>query len=155
MSGRISALEMAVGFEIGAYDRVQLADWVDTEVMACDRIEGPLLELTTLGDKSDHAIVADLLELAGGLAAGRMHLVIACMGRMVEAERVDLGLAIAHLYAQAYGGNDLTEDERSALLHLEYGYELAVAQTWGTLDDVRAEFFAFTSRYRHRLAGVR
>ena len=99
MSGRISALEMAVGFEIGAYDRVQLADWVDTDVMACDRIEGPLLELTTLGDKSDHAIVADLLELAGGLAAGRMHLVIACMGRMVEAERVDLGLAIAHLYA--------------------------------------------------------
>jgi hypothetical protein len=39
MSGRISALEMAVGFEIGAYDRVQLADWVDTEVMACDRVE--------------------------------------------------------------------------------------------------------------------
>ena len=167
MSGRISALEMAVGFEIGAYDRVQLADWVDTEVMACDRIEGPLLELTTLGDKSDHAIVADLYELAGVgpdlsthlwlacLAAGRMHLVIACMGRMVEAERVDLGLAIAHLYAQAYGGNDLTEDERSALLHLEYGYELAVAQTWGTLDDVRAEFFAFTSRYRHLLASVR
>jgi hypothetical protein len=155
MSERISALEMAVGFEARVYDRGQLDDWVEAEVLACDRVEGPLLELTMLRDKSDHAIMEDLRELAGVRGAVEARLFLACLGQMVEAGRIDVWSAFAQLYHLLRDGEELTEDECRELLRIEHDPKLTTLWTNRPVDQVRADFLAFTSQYRHLLAGVR
>jgi hypothetical protein len=138
-----------------------VADWVDAEILACEHVEGPLLELTTLRDKSEHTIVWELRALSdahsGVEAHGEIeaHLVVACLGVMVEAGRIDLATAISRLCTLTVDTDDLTADERSTVFRLDDGYDLAASETHGTLDQVRADFLAFTSRYRHLLAGVR
>jgi len=155
MSERISALEMAVGFEIGGHDRAQLTDWVDAEVLACERVEGPLLELTSLRDKGDHAIVAELLELAGVEAEIGTHRYIACLGSLVEAGRVDVWRAFSAVYSLMLDTDDLTDAERSYVYQLDQDCDAWDARGAEGVERVRASFVAFTSRYRHLLAGVR
>lgn len=160
MSDRISALEMAVGLDQGLYDRVFLEDWVDAEVAACERVEGPLLELTVLRGKSDQSIVHELHALAeaqppGAYLAFEAHLVVACLGVMLEAGRISLASAVTRLRILTYETHELTPEDRSMVFHLDDGYDLAASETHGTVDQVRADFLAFTSRYRHLLVGVR
>lgn len=155
MSERISALEMAVGLEIRLYDRGQLEDWVDAEVLACERVEGPLLELTMLRDKSDHAITEDLLALAGVRGAVEAHIFLACLGQMVEAGRIGVWSAFAQLYHLMRDGEGLTEAECRELFRIEHDPELTTLSSNRPVEQVRADFVAFTSPYRHLLAGVR
>lgn len=161
MSERVSALELAVGLEQGLYDRVFLEDWVDAEVAACERVEGPLLELTVLRDKSDHDIFEELHALAGAQhSAGAQlameaHLVVACLGVMLEAGRISLASAVTRLRILTHETHELTPDECSVVYQLDDGYDLAASETYGTLEQVRADFLEFTARYRHLLVGVR
>ncbi len=155
MSERISALEIAIGFECGLYDRGDVVDWVASEVIAGACVEGPLLELCTLAHLRGDEIARELHALASEevepVPAARVKL--ACLGLMVEADRIDLSAALDHRWFLTAEG--LTEQECASMEHLEYGYELASWGTHGTVDQVRADFLAFTSQYRHLLAGVR
>ena len=155
MSERISALEMAVGFETRLYDRASVANWVDGEVFASERVEGPLLELTVLVGKADHEIALELeaLARAESVAATYAELTLACMGVLVETHRVELRAAISHLFGMA-NSNEFSEDDCAEVYYLDDGYDLAAAGYQGTLEGVRADFLAFTSRYRHLLVGV-
>lgn len=155
MSERVSALEMAVGFESGLYDRGNVVDWVSSEALARDRVEGPLLALCTLAHLRGDDIARELYALAAQEAelVPMAQVKLACLGLLVDANRIDLSAALDHRWFLTAEG--LTEQECAAMEHLEYGYELAAWGTLGTLDQVRADFLAFTSRYRHLLVGVR
>lgn len=153
MSERVSAVEMAVGFEIRAYDRTKLSDWVDAEVLACDSVEGPLLELTSLRDKSEHAIVADLYELAGVGPDLSTHLWLACLGSLVEKRGVDVSTAFWCVYSQLRDRDELTNAERTFVYQMDQDW--ADSGSHRTLEQVHADFLAFTSPYRHLLVGVR
>lgn len=155
MSGRISALELAIGFECGVYDRGNVVDWVSSEALAHDRVEGPLLELCTLAHLRGDDIARELYALAAQEAelVPMAQVKLACLGLLVDANRIDLSAALDHRWFLTAEG--LTEQERSSMEHLEYGYELASWGTHGTLEQVRADFLEFTARYRHLLVGVR
>lgn len=158
MSERISALQVAVGLTYGVYDRGFVVDWVASRVLESDHIEGPLLALCTLARLRDDEIVRELHALASDEPSSvpQAHLALACLGLMVASGETDLYAAIDHLHFIVPWDDDLfTEDERATVDRLEYGYELAEAQTYGTLDAVRLEFIEFTSRYRHLLVGLR
>lgn len=157
MSEYVSALEVAVGLTYGVYDRGFVVDWVASRVLESDRVDGPLLALCTLAHLRDDEVLGELHALAREEPSGvpRAHLALACLGLMVEAGRTNLDAAVEHLYGFApWNDEDFTEEERATLAQVEYGFELAFYDTYGTVEQVRAEFLEFTGRYRHLLVGV-
>ena len=50
--------------------------------------------------------------------------------------------------------SEFSEDDCAEVYYLDDGYDLAAAGYQGTLEGVRADFLAFTGRYRHLLVGV-
>lgn len=155
MTPRASAQEIAIGFDLGLYDRASVVEWVGAEVVARGRVEGSLLDLAVLAGRTDEDISRDLQALASTEATSATHaeLTLACMGVLVEANVVGLRAAISHLFGMA-NSDELSEGDRAAVYYLDDGYDLALAGYQGTLEEVRADFVALTSRYRHLLVGV-
>lgn len=141
------ALLLRVGFDLGLYDRADVADWVTSRVMAPEQLDGPLLELGTLAGRSDEDIASLLRDLAGPVPGGlAARIEIGLVGRMVAAGTSKLKPAIRRLFSLAYEG--LTEEEQGCIVQLDDGYDLAAAGTYGTIGQVRSDFADFTARYR-------
>ncbi|MFI5296946.1 MAG: hypothetical protein ACHREM_02520 [Polyangiales bacterium] len=140
-----SAIEMAVGFDMGLYTRDDVGAWVDVEVERCEALVGPLLDLTTLNGKHDVDIEHLLFDLADRPSDNvRASVALGVLGEMVRRKQLTSRDAICQASRLA---ELISCSEYGAALSLEDQYYLAVAGIHGTLDEVERDIVAFFDRY--------
>jgi hypothetical protein len=145
---------IALGFEMGLYSRDHVSDWVDRSLARVEKVDGPLLELTTLRDKHDIDIIKLLNHLGHSATTadlGRVRLGV--LYHLFTSGKIDLARTTAQLFR--IGLTDFTYEgepsEYCACVNLDDEYDLAARGTYGTLEQVQRDVLAFLEPYASKL----
>jgi hypothetical protein len=140
---------LRLGFEEGLFSRADVRAWVDREVARLPELSAALLDLTTLGGKSDRDVVELLRILEPELpAATKAHLVLGVVAALHLAERIPLSQAVSRLSSIATFEVGLSDAERSVIYELDATLDLAAEGFYSTLEEVRERTCAFLSTYQ-------
>jgi hypothetical protein len=138
---------LRIGFEEGLYSRDDVRAWVDREIAAREQLAPEILELATMAHKPDQEVVALLKGLEPETSAEDEALMeLAALGELYRQGKGSLATTISRLYCLANSGKGLSEDQCSAIYHLECALDLVDCGI-GIVDEVRVELEEFLASY--------
>jgi hypothetical protein len=149
MSTEANALRC--GYDVGYFDKSDIAQWADRQIEACDVPSDALLDLS-MNRRLDPLDVIKLLQSFGEAdpaASIRIH--IGFIGLLLAKKGISIQMAIRGLWKLVHEP-DVTSEEQRAIYLLDEGYNVAAAGYHGTLDNVDRELRGFIMPYADRLA---
>lgn len=137
------------GFGVGYFSRADIEHWAERQIELVDVAAIDIIELAILRHKNDYDIMALLARIGKDVPSqSRARFALGGIGRAYRAGMVSLDVAIRTLFAMLHDGTfTVAERETRGVCDLDYAYDLAVEQVWGTLEEVKTQFLAFTEPY--------
>ena len=150
MSLKSDAEALRLALLTGLVDTPAVVAWADRLILA-DRIaEAPaVLDLSLAGSRPPAEIVALLGQVPGApdhASVGRR--VAARLRRALESGELDVVAVARGMYRMLREGYAPDSDFEGMAYFADDGVDLALARTYGTLDDIREELTAFLARYQ-------
>ena len=139
------------GYKLGYFDKSDIVAWADRQIEASDAPSDALLDLSMIR-LTDPMDVAKLLRSLGPVEpTASTETEIGFIGLLLIKRLIPIEKAIEGLWAlvDVLG---ITTEEKRQIHHLDYGYELASAGTYGTMADLERELHRFVEPYATRLA---
>lgn len=138
------------GYDVGYFDKADIARWADRQIAATDDPCTELLDLSMI--RQTHPLdVMKLLRSLGAADSAATETQIGFIGLLYEKHQITTQLAIRRLFA-LIDEADTTADQQSQIYYLDDGYDLAVAGTYGTMNAIERGVSAFVTPYAERLA---
>lgn len=138
------------GYDVGFFDKADIASWADQQIAAISEPSTTLLDLAMI--RQTHPI--DVMKLLRALgepdAANSIEIRIGFLGVLYETGKLSLRAGIKGLWSMIHEAG-LTGQQRSAIYWLDDGYELATRGEYGTLEEVVQEFCNFVAPYAQNL----
>ncbi|MFT5356219.1 MAG: hypothetical protein ACI9KE_003442 [Polyangiales bacterium] len=134
-----SALELRIGFEVGLYDRADVASWVDHAILAAATPCDVLLELTTLCHRTSTEIASLLDQLQPSIVGDTFILHAKAVAMMFRDKRLSAVAALDRL-PQVSCGQTPAEDE---VYNLYERMDLATQGIAGSVSEVEQEITEF------------
>lgn len=149
----IASIEIAVllaGYDVGYFDIAAIRRWADRQIEVIDEPSEALLDLAML--REPHPIdVMKLLRAVGASDQGaEAEIRIAILGLLFERKRLSLRQVVRGLFSLVIDDRASSE-ERSMIYYLDDGYDLAIAGTYGSLEQVERELIEFAKPYAMQL----
>ena len=139
------------GYQLGYFDKPDIVAWADRQIEATDTPSNALLDLSMIR-LTDPMDVTKLLRSLGPVEpTASTETEIGFIGLLLTKQHIPIEKAIEGLWAlvDALG---ITPEEERQIHHIDYGYELAIAGTYGTMADLELELHKFVEPYATRLA---
>jgi hypothetical protein len=138
------------GYEVGYFDKSDIAQWADRQIAAIANPSAELLDLSMIR----HTYPIDVMNLLRSLGSPdlnvRIQNQIGFIGLLYGEKKLTLQRAIGGLLSLVHQPG-LTQEQRSQIYYLDDGYDLAVAGAYGTLAQIERDFSNFVSPYTQRL----
>ena len=139
------------GYDVGFFGKTDIANWADRQIEAIENPSTALLDLSMIR----HTHPLDVMNLLRSLGptdpAKTIETQIGFIGLLLAGQRITTELAIRGLWALIHEPG-ITEEQQSQIYFLDDGYDLAVAGTYGTINDIECELREFVTPYSERLA---
>jgi len=139
------------GYDLGYFDKADITRWADRQIEACDSPPTELLDLSMIRDT--HPIdVMNLLRTFGSPdSSTTIQTQIGFIGLLLAEGKISTQRAIRGLFALVHQPG-ITHEQASQIYHLDDGYDLAVAGTYGTIGGIERDLRQFVFAYASRLA---
>jgi hypothetical protein len=138
------------GYDVGYFDKSDIAQWADRQIEACDVPSDALLDLS-MNRRLDPLDVIKLLQAFGEAdPAASIQTQIGFIGLLLAKQRISAKLAIQGLWGLMREPG-VTDEQQGQVYYLDYGYDLAESGHW-TWDDIDRALRDFFTPYSDRLA---
>ena len=138
------------GYNVGFFEKSDIANWADRQIEAIDDPCNALLDLSMI-QRTHPLYVMNLLRSLGSTdSSATIETQIGFIGLLLTQRRITMQVAIRGLWTLVHEPN-INEEQRSHIYFLEDGYDLAAAGTYGTIDDIERELYNFVFPYAQRL----
>jgi hypothetical protein len=138
------------GYDVGYFDKSDIARWADRQIAAVENPCTELLDLSMIRHTHPLDVMKLLRSLASADARATIQTRIGFIGLLYDKRRLTSQLAIRALFALAHEPG-VTADEKSQIYYLDDGYDLAIAGTYGTMNDIQRQLKDFASPYAEQL----
>ena len=138
------------GYDIGYFDKSDIANWADRQIEATEAPSIALLDLSVILHTHPLDVIKLLARLGAVDPATTIETRIGFIGLLGSEKHITTQLAIWGLWSLIYEPG-LTDEQQSQIYFLDDGYDLAVAGTCGTMDDIERELDEFVTPYSERL----
>lgn len=139
------------GYDVGYFNKADVERWADRQIAVTEVPCAGLLDLSMIRHTHPIDVMKLLLSLGAADPAAIIETQIGFIGLLFRKQQITTRLAIHGLFALAHEPGT-TADQKSHIDYLEDGYDLAVAETYGTMNDIERELNDFVSPYAERLA---
>ncbi len=139
------------GYHVGYFDKSDIARWADRQIATIEDPCTELLDLSMIRQTHPLDVTKLLRSLGAADLAATIETQIGFIGLLYEERKITTQLAIRGLFALVHEP-DTTADQQSQIYYLDDGYDLAVAGTYGTMNEIERELKDFVSPYATRLA---
>ena len=150
----LSTVEAAVlrcGYNVGFFDKTDLVTWADHQIEASANPSAKLLDLSMIRQTHPLDVMNLLRSLGPTDPATSIQTQIGFIGLLLAKQRITSQLAIRGLWALVHDPGT-TEEQQSQIYFLDDGYDLAVAGTCGTMDDIEQGLRDFVTPHAEQLA---
>lgn len=139
------------GYNVGFFDKSDVEAWADRQIEASTYPCTELLDLSMT--RQTHPLdVMNLLRSFGPPdPATTIQTQIGFIGLLLAKNKISTELAIRGLWSLVHEPGT-THEQQSQIYCLDDGYDLAVAGTYGTMDDIERELHDFVSPYAEQLS---
>lgn len=141
---------MRCGFNVGYFDKSDVAQWADRWILA---LEEPCDELFDLSMNRSMAPI-DLAILLRNMGSSEPTFLVATsigfVGLMYGEKRFSTQHAAKELYSLAHQ-EGITPEEASRITYLDDGCDLAYSGLYGSIEQIKRELSQFVSPYAERL----
>lgn len=138
------------GYDVGYFDKSDIANWADRQIEACDVPSDALLDLS-MNRRLDPLDVIKLLQSFGEAdPAASIQTQIGFIGLLFAKQRISMESAVRGLWG-LYREPGVTDEQQGQIYHLDYGYDLAESGHW-TWDEIDRALRDFFTPYSDRLA---
>ena len=139
------------GYNLGFFEKADIAGWADRLIEATETPTDEMLDLSM----NRHIHPMDVLRLLRTFGAAEpatsIETQIGFIGLLLSQQRITTQLAIQGLWALLYEPGT-TEQQQSTIDYLDDCYDLALAGSYGTLENVQQDLITFVLPYAQRLA---
>jgi len=139
------------GYDVGYFDKSDIARWADRQIAAIDDPCTELLDLSMNRNTHPFDVMQLLRSLGAADPAATIQAQIGFIGLLYDKQELTTQRAIRGLFALVHESG-ITEDEKSQIDYLDDGYDLAAAGSYGTIDEIERDLKDFVSPYAQRLA---
>jgi hypothetical protein len=147
----IEADVLCCGYNVGFFDKSDIVRWADSQIAAMDKPSDALLDLAMIRDAHPLDVIKLLKTIrVEPASADSIATQIGFIGICFTKSRITLRAAIRGLYALTREPGT-SPDQSSTIYWLDDAYDLAIAGTYGSLDDVEAGLRNFVVPYTARL----
>jgi hypothetical protein len=147
----IKAALLCCGYKIGYYKDSDIESWAVRQIDTLDEPPLALIELMTVRDKYPIDVMNLLKSLGGVLTPSAMvDAQIGFLGLLYDSKRITVNRAIGGLFKLVHDAG-VTDEQQSMIYWLDDRYDLAVAGTYGTIEQVESELNSFMQPYREKL----
>jgi len=147
----IEADVLLCGYDVGFFDKTDIERWADHQIAIIDEPSTELLDLSMIRNTHPLDVMNTLRKLGSADPLTSVQTRIGFIGLLFDKNRIDTRLAIRGLWSLILESG-ITDAQKSQIYYLDDGYDLAVAGTYGSLDDVERELRDFVTPYADRLA---
>ena len=138
------------GYDLGFFDKPDIERWAERQIEAIEEPPLALIDLAMIRSASPVDVVNLLRQLGSTDPAASLATQLAFIGMLYQSQRLPIQHAIAGLYSLARE-RGLTDEQRLAIYYLDDGYDLAVAGTYGAVQDIDRDLREFVLPYTEKL----
>lgn len=139
------------GYNVGYFGKADIAKWADQQIEAFDSLPTELLDLSMIRDTHPIDVMNLLRAIRSPDSSRTIETQIGFIGLQLNKGKIPTQLAIRGLFALVHEPG-ITQEQQSQIYYLDDGYDLAIAGTYGTMDDIERELRNFVFPYSNRLA---
>lgn len=139
------------GFDIGYFDKSDIARWADRWILAIDEPCLQLFDLSFNRSLDPYDVSKLLRSLGPSKSSGAAQTTFGFLGLLYEDRRISAQDAIRQLFWLVHEP-ELTDDERSLIYYVEDGYDLAERQVHGTMSEIEGKLSDFLFPYAEQLS---
>jgi hypothetical protein len=138
------------GYDVGYFNKSDIERWADRLIAATEAPCYELLDLSILRNAHPLDVMKLLRSLGAADPAATLETQVGFIALLYTTQQITTQLAIRGLFALVHEPGT-TADQESHIYYLDDGYDLAVAGTYGTMDDIERELNDFLSPYAERI----
>jgi len=139
------------GYDVGFFDKSDIARWADQQIAAIDAPSMALIDLSM--NRQLHPL--DVMKLLRNFGQSNPSAIIEAqlgfIGLLLSTNRMSVELAIRGLWSLIHEPG-VTDEQQSQIYYLDDGYDLAIAGTYGTMADIDRDLRRFVTPYSQVLA---
>ena len=153
ISTKAAAIEadvLRIGFDIGFFNKADIARRADRQIAAINEPSLQMIELSMNQDVDPHDISKYLSSISQTDEQWKVAAHIGFIGLLYASQRLTTEKAVRSLWSLVYAPG-ITDEQRSDIYYLDDAYDLADAGHYGTMAELERDLREFVSSHANNL----